>query len=68
MCGGRLLLTTTPDGETTFATLAARVNPSDGVPIVAAIESTDPAFRPGLVASGLLMALRGLRRGLTEGH
>ncbi len=68
MCGGRLLVTTAADDGGTFATLAARIDPSDGVPIVQAIESTDPAFRPGLVASGLLMAFRGLRRGLSQGH
>jgi hypothetical protein len=69
MQGGRIVLGTRPaDGTNTYATLAARLDPSDGVPIVAAIESTDPAFRPGLVASGLLMAFRGLRRGLNEGH
>ncbi len=69
MRGGRIVLGTQPAGPTnTYATLAARLDPSDGVPIVAAIESTDPAFRPGLVASGLLMAFRGLRRGLNEGH
>ncbi|MBX7190640.1 MAG: hypothetical protein K1X94_01195 [Sandaracinaceae bacterium] len=69
MQGGRIVLGTRPaDGTNTFATLAARLDAADGVPIVAAIESTDPAFRPGLVASGLLMAFRGLRRGLNEGH
>lgn len=69
MRGGRIVLGTRPaDAGSTYATLAARLDPSDGVPIVAAIESTDPAFRPGLVASGLLMAFRGLRRGLNEGH
>lgn len=69
MRGGRMVLTTrSVDPLTTYATLASRIDPSDGVPIVAAIESTDPAFRPGLVASGLLMAFRGLRRGLTEGR
>jgi hypothetical protein len=70
MRGGRIVLGTQPadGGANTYATLAARLDPSDGVPIVAAIESTDPAFRPGLVASGLLMAFRGLRRGLNEGH
>jgi hypothetical protein len=69
MRGGRMVLTTSSaDGPNTFAMLAARIDPSDGVPIVAAIESTDPAFRPGLVASGMLMAFRGLRRGLNEGH
>lgn len=67
--GGRMVLETRPaDGGHTFASLAARLDPSDGVPLVAAIESTDAAFRPGLVASGLLMAFRGLRRGLNEGH
>ncbi len=69
MRGGRMVLTTgAADGPNTYASLAARIDPSDGVPIVAAIESTDPAFRPGLVASGMLMAFRGLRRGLNEGH
>jgi hypothetical protein len=69
MRGGRLLLTTRAESEwSTQATLAARIDPADGVPIVAAIESTDPAFRPGLVATGLLMTIRGLRRGLMEGH
>jgi hypothetical protein len=69
MRGGRMVLTTSAaDGPNTYAMLAARLDPSDGVPIVAAIESTDPAFRPGLVASGMLMAFRGLRRGLNEGH
>lgn len=69
MQGGRLVLTTRAEGEwSTQATLAARIDPADGVPIVAAIESTDPAFRPGLVATGLLMTIRGLRRGLMEGH
>jgi hypothetical protein len=70
MRGGRIVLGTRPadGGSNTYATLAARLDPSDGVPIVAAIESTDPAFRPGLVASGLLMAFRGQRRGLNEGH
>lgn len=70
MRGGRIVLATraADAGANTYATLAARLDPSDGVPIVAAIESTDPAFRPGLVASGLLMAFRGLRRGLNEGH
>jgi hypothetical protein len=70
MRGGRIVLGTraADGGANTYATLAARLDPSDGVPIVAAIESTDPAFRPGLVASGLLMAFRGLRRGLNEGH
>lgn len=69
MRGGRMVLTTSAaDGPNTYAALAARLDPSDGMPIVAAIESTDPAFRPGLVASGMLMAFRGLRRGLNEGH
>jgi hypothetical protein len=69
MRGGRMVLTTRPaDGPNTYAALGARLDPSDGVPIVAAIESTDPAFRPGLVASGMLMAFRGLRRGMNEGH
>ncbi len=68
MRGRRIVLGTCPaGGGRTYATLAARLDPSDGVPVVAAIESTDPAFRPGLVASGLLMAFRGLRRGLTRG-
>ncbi len=70
MRGGRIVLGTAPaeGGYSTYATLAARLDPADGMPIIAAIESTDPAFRPGLVASGLLMAFRGLRRGLNEGH
>lgn len=69
MRGGRIVLTTRQESESsTIAMLSARIDPADGVPIVAAIESTDPAFRPGLVATGLLMTIRGLRRGLMEGH
>jgi hypothetical protein len=68
MRGGRMLLSTAPAFVGSWVTLSAQLDPADGVPIVRAIESTDSAFRPGLVASGMLMAFRGLRRGLAEGH
>ena len=68
MRGGRMVLRTAPAFVGSWVTLSARLDPADGVPIVRAIESTDSAFRPGLVASGMLMAFRGLRRGLAEGH
>lgn len=70
MRGGRIVLTTYPDddGVSAYVSLATRLNPADGMPVIAAIESTDGSFRPGLVSSGLLMAIRGLRRGLNEGN
>ena len=68
MRGGRMVLRTAPAFVGSWVTLSAQLDPADGVPIVRAIESTDSAFRPGLVASGMLMAFRGLRRGLAEGH
>ncbi|MCS6856543.1 MAG: SRPBCC family protein [Sandaracinaceae bacterium] len=70
MRGGRVHVVVHPadQGASSYVVFETRVDPADGLPLVRAVESTEAAFRPGLVASGLLMTFRGLRRGVNEGN